>query len=356
MRDTTIILLTFLLISRAVCWSKSDEGNRYRISAFPIVMYDSDVGFGFGGKAVIKDSLKQRALDAIIFGSSKGEQWYEFAFSTLDSELKRGRTFGLALDMKLEFDKRIRSNFFGIGNESKDNDYQFPRESSKIEGTVSHGFSATLSGGFGFRYGHHSVYDFDTTWHTISPQTPGAGECDLAIWGSSLIFDTRDSGIDPRRGIRIYAGYEQATKMIGGDWDFGRFRLEASWHTRVSGRSDVFAARLWMQEVFGTAPYQELSKIGDGWTARGYKADRFLDKAMALTSAEYRFPIYRRLGGVIFSDAGRVWRSLSDLSLDEWHADWGMGLRYYLANFVARADAGHSVEGTRIFFNFGYVF
>jgi outer membrane protein assembly factor BamA len=356
MRDITIMLSAFLLISTAVCWGESADGNRYRISAFPIAMYDSDVGFGFGGKAVIKDSLKQRALDTIIFGSTKGEQWFALAFSTLDSELRRGRRFGLALDMKLEFDKRIKSNFFGIGNESKDNEYQFPRESFKIDVAISHGFSATLSGTLGFRYLHHSVYDFDTTWHTILPQTPGAGECDLAVWESSLLLDTRDSGIDPRRGIRIYAGYEQAARMMGGDWDFGRFRLETSCYTRVSCRNDVFAVRWWMQDVFGTAPYQELSKIGDGWTARGYKADRFLDKAMALTSAEYRFPIYKKLGGVIFSDAGRVWRSLSGLSLDVWHADWGMGLRYCLANFVARADAGHSVEGTRIFFNFGHVF
>jgi outer membrane translocation and assembly module TamA len=77
---------------------------------------------------------------------------------------------------------------------------------------------------------------------------------------------------------------------------------------------------------------------------------------MALTSMEYRFPIYGKVGGVVFIDSGRVWPGLSEFSLLEWHHDWGLGLRYYLKNFVVRFDAGTSREGTRVFFNFGQVF
>jgi outer membrane protein insertion porin family len=77
---------------------------------------------------------------------------------------------------------------------------------------------------------------------------------------------------------------------------------------------------------------------------------------MVLTSLEYRFPLFRALGGVLFTDAGRVAEKFSALKLDDWHFNLGWGLRYYLTTFVARFDMGISNEGVRIFFNFGHVF
>jgi outer membrane protein insertion porin family len=148
---------------------------------------------------------------------------------------------------------------------------------------------------------------------------------------------------------------EFASRFAGGDWDFKKYRLETSAYLSLL-QNHILAARLWAQHVSGAAPYLEMSKIGDSWTARGYKADRFLDKAMALASVEYRYPIYKKLGGVLFTDAGRVWPGMADFGLADWHANWGLGLRYYLADFVTRFDVGISREGTRISFQFGQVF
>jgi outer membrane protein insertion porin family len=143
---------------------------------------------------------------------------------------------------------------------------------------------------------------------------------------------------------------------LGSDWEFTRYRLEWSAYQRLWGREHLLAVRWWMQQVTGTTPYQELSKIGDSWTARGYKADRFLDKAMSLASLEYRFPLYKSLGAVLFTDAGKVMPDFGQFRLSHWHTNWGWGLRYYLTNFVVRFDMGISGEGSRIFFNFGQVF
>jgi len=142
---------------------------------------------------------------------------------------------------------------------------------------------------------------------------------------------------------------------LGSDWDYRKYRIEASGYLPIF-RKHVLAGRLWIQSVSGDAPYFELSKVGDSWTGRGYKSGRFLDRAMALASLEYRFPLFRKLGGVAFTDAGRVSPDLGGIRLAGWHPDWGLGLRYYLANFVVRLDVGRSVEGTRIFFMFGQVF
>lgn len=110
-------------------------------------------------------------------------------------------------------------------------------------------------------------------------------------------------------------------------------------------RNHILAARLWLQTVRGSTPYTEMSKIGDSWTARGYKADRLPDRAKMLSSLEYRFPPYKKLGGVLFIDTGRVFPGLTKFSFAGWHSNRGLGLRFYLTNFVVRTDVGKSREG-----------
>lgn len=42
-------------------------------SPFPILMYDSDIGFGYGGRVKFVDYLKNKeSFDLILFNSTKG--------------------------------------------------------------------------------------------------------------------------------------------------------------------------------------------------------------------------------------------------------------------------------------------
>jgi outer membrane protein assembly factor BamA len=270
--------------------------------------------------------------------------------------LRRDLLYAVALDCTIEYDKLLKSSFFGLGNSTSENKFQFPRELFEIEATASHAFSRVIDGGLSVRLAHRSVYGYDTDWSSGIARAPGIGESQQFTVGGGLNYDTRDDVINPVSGIRMALTVERAGKFAGFDWDFWKGRLELSGYQTVLRKNNILAARLWLQEVSAGAPFQELSKVGDGWTARGYRAGRFLDRAMALTSLEYRFPIYAKFGGAAFVDAGRVWPTLREFNLDGWHGNWGGGLRYYLANFVGRLDIGKSPEGTRIFFNFGQVF
>jgi len=325
-------------------------------SAFPILMYDSDIGFGFGGKGVVKNRFKKdESFDLILFGSTKGEQWYVFTFSIPDFEIRQGRRYPLALDLKLTYDKILKSNFFGFGNGTRDNPFQFPTEITKLELILGHAFSKSIIAEAGFRFSAFSAYGFDPAWGTIASTTPGAGQSRISSLNAGFRWDTRDSQIHPHRGWRLNWSLEKALKSSVSDWDFLKIRMETSAYASL-WKNHVLAGRFWTQHVSGNVPYSEMSKIGDSWTARGYKADRFLDRAMALTSLEYRFPVYRKIGGVAFTDAGRVWPGIQKFGFTDWHGNWGMGLRYYLENFVVRLDIGKSPEGTRMFFMFGQVF
>jgi len=347
-----IFLFTFKIVSAQ---SKLLEKKK-SFSAFPILLYDSDIGFGYGGKGTIKNIYKKNeSFDLILFNSSKGQQWYSFAFSIPDFEIRQGEKYPLALDLKIEYDKRIKSNFFGFGNDSQDNEFQFIREYAKLEFILSRAFTERIIGEIGYRLTPYSAYGFNPTWGTITAATSGAGESIVSLMTARIRWDTRDSQIHPKRGFRAFYSIEYSAPGLGSDWDYTKHRLEISRYNSIWG-NHVLASRFWLENVAGSAPYQEMSKIGGSWTARGYKADRFLDKSITLVSMEYRFPIFKKLGGVVFRDLGRVYDNLNNIEFSDWHSNWGWGLRFYLANFVVRMDIGKSTEGSRLFFHFGHVF
>ena len=352
------LYLSFLNLS-LIAAERITQSHSASISIFPIVMYDSDIGFGLGGKGVLKNGFhRNESFDLTLFGSSKGEQWYVFAFSIPDGEIRQGKTYPLALDLKLEFDKYLKSNYFGFGNHTQNNDHQFPLEFLKIRLALSRSLTDKIISELAFQFTHYAAYDFNPSWQTISSSTPGAGETELLTISPIVYYDTRDSRINPRQGIAVRGQYEfalQGLSVQGANWNFNKIRFEFSGYHQLF-INHIIAFRFWLQQLDGQAPYQEYSVVGGGWTARGYKANRFLDRAMVLTSLEYRFPLWRKLGGVIFSDLGRVYPVLENLGFTDWHSDWGIGLRYYLADFVVRLDTGFSSEGTRIFLNFAQVF
>lgn len=99
--------------------------------------------------------------------------------------------------------------------------------------------------------------------------------------------------------------------------------------------------------------------LGGGYTMdamRGYKLNRFIDKGKFLINAEYRFPIFWKFGGNLFIDTGTVFPGISSMKLKNFLIDTGLGLQFYMPDFVVRFDLGFSNEGIGIYFNFGHIF
>lgn len=360
-RILTLLLLLFLLNSQVLLGSeenskKKTEEKELTWSAFPILMYDSDIGFGLGGRAIIKNLFgADESFDLILFASTLGEQWYAFTFSIPDFEIRQGTRYSLAFDLKFEFDKYLKSNFFGIGNETVDNEWQFPSELFKLELILGTAFTEQLIGEVSLVMQHRSIYGYEGI-NSLIVNEEGVGEKMVTYIRLHARLDTRDTQIHPKHGLKIGINTDFAIEFLGGDYTFQRYRIEISKYQMLFTQDHILAARFWLQHVDGVAPFYEQSILGDGWTTRGYKMDRFVDKAMVLTSLEYRFAIIGDLGGVLFLDAGRVLPGIDEFTLDNWKSNVGWGLRYYVENFVVRFDMGFSEEGERIFFNFGHVF
>jgi outer membrane protein assembly factor BamA len=330
------------------------------IEGLPILMYDTDVGFGFGAKAFFLNCLgRNESFDLTLFQSTKGERWYRFVFSLPDFERRQGTLYPLALDLVVDYDKYIKHNFFGVGNTSSFSDEEhYTREPIDISLALSRGFTTSLVGQVGWRYKTIRNYSFSEESRLQSlPPSLNASRVSYASVFFSLRYDTRDSYINPSHGS-VLQGEAEAVPHSGiENVTFTRLSAWAQHYTELIIPRTVLALRLGVQTLTGDdLPVQVLLPIGGSSTLRGSPQDRYLDKVSAVANAEVRFPIIWRFGGVAGFDFGKVWGELKDFDLRRWAVNPVAGLRFYMNTFVVRCDVGFGKETTGLYFNFGQVF
>lgn len=356
-----VVFLFFGLVpSRAT--PQVDEKAEKSLSAFPILMYDTDIGLGYGGKAKFVDYFfKKESFDFIVFNSTKGERWYVFAFSIPDIEIRQGKRYALSFDFKAEYDKFLNYSFYGMGIDSNEQDEAvFAFEKKELQLKVGKGFTPhfVMEVSYSFKNVRYFNVEEDTLFTNVLKEVAEK----FSPFASLVIrYDTSDSQVHPRRGIRLLFQNDVASGFLGNkNATFHRFTLDFRKYILLLGNKDVLAFRGLLQKISGKRiPLFEMSVLGGGselTAMRGYGLNRFLDKGKFLINAEYRFPLWKRVGGNVFVDGGCTWPSFSGIKLNKIVMDFGVGLRYYLQNFVVRFDTGFSDEGIGIYFNFGHVF
>jgi outer membrane protein assembly factor BamA len=333
-------------------------------SALPILMYDPDIGVGYGAKGKFVDFLgKKESFDLILFNSSKGERWYVFTFQVPDIEVRQGRTYKLSFDLKAEYDKFLNYSYYGVGMEAeKDDESLLTHETKNLQVTLGRGFTP------------HFVVEASYVLRSIDYSNPREGDGGrlapelfalkkkFAPYASVVLrYDTSDSQIHPTTGFRLMLQDDFAGGVVGSkDASFNRVTLDVRKYLLVFGTKDVLAFRALVQYVGGSSiPLFDLASLGGGGTMncmRGYGLNRFLDKGKLLANVEYRFPVWWRVGGNVFVDLGNVWPSLGDIPWGKTAVDYGLGLRFYMPDFAVRVDVGFSKDGMGLYFNFGHVF
>jgi outer membrane translocation and assembly module TamA len=102
-------------------------------------------------------------------------------------------------------------------------------------------------------------------------------------------------------------------------------------------------------------------QLGGDQLLRGYYGGRFRDQDLLALQAEYRMPVWWRLGAVGFVAAGQVAPKLDDLGLDRFKPAAGLGLRFLLSpeeglNIRADYGWGFDVESSGFYLSIGEIF
>jgi outer membrane translocation and assembly module TamA len=111
----------------------------------------------------------------------------------------------------------------------------------------------------------------------------------------------------------------------------------------------------------GDPPFDLLPQLGGDVLLRGYFQGRFRDKDLLAFQAEYRAPVWWKLGAAAFVSAGQVAPELSGLRIDAFHPAAGFGLRFLIQEeegVQIRADFawGFDVESSGFYINIGEAF
>jgi outer membrane protein insertion porin family len=198
---------------------------------------------------------------------------------------------------------------------------------------------------------------------------------------ASIVNDTRDDPLDPRRGHFVGADVQFSHAVLGGD-SFLKSFVQASGYQRLTARVLLaLSSRVGLARTFGLGeplllPLPDRFFAGGDYSLRGYATDtagplvpsatgRLVPtggNALLVGGAELRLDAGRNVSIAVFSEAGNVYPLVSDMDLGSLRYTAGLGLRYKSALGPLRIDWGYKLNrrdgesSSRVHFTVGHAF
>lgn len=169
------------------------------------------------------------------------------------------------------------------------------------------------------------------------------------------VFDSRDNVYEPSRGKRLSSTLQWGGHGLGGDFNFYKFTGEARAYKKV-GNKQVLAFRGRIGWAVGDLPYSQLYTVGGSDSLRAYEDDQYRGKKMYNFTAEYRFPIWNKVSGALFTDLGDAWDAPNVpwfIHSKTFNASVGAGVRVTTPIGPVRIDYGIGKNQKKFHFSFG---
>jgi len=224
----------------------------------------------------------------------------------------------------------------------------------------------------GYRYDTDAISNTTGSgndWNNTNPSTGGSwnfasnnyvknnfGRINSITW--QKVYDSRDNIYDPTRGRRISYTAQWAGHGLGGDFDFYKFTAEARMYKKL-GAKNILAFRARGGFIQGDAPYSQLFTLGGADSLRGYEDDQFRGKYMYNATLEFRFPIVKKVSGVLFTDIGDAWDAPNVTwynSKKTFNYGVGAGVRVTTPIGPVKLDYGVGKHKNKFHFSFGTQF
>lgn len=176
--------------------------------------------------------------------------------------------------------------------------------------------------------------------------------------GLSFTYDTRNNAFSPDHGTMLQFYFDHFMPSLGSDYQYTNYVLDLRRFIRIGGEQ-VLALQAYGFFNAGEVPLRSLASLGGANSMRGYYAGRFRDKNQAVLQAEYRIPLFWRLGAVGFGGVGNVGPELKDLNFQDYKFSYGGGLRIALNStekLNLRLDYGLSRTSQGFYLQLGEAF
>ena len=166
------------------------------------------------------------------------------------------------------------------------------------------------------------------------------------------VTDTRDNIYNPSTGGRVSLSGEFGG-LLGGDFKFQKFDIEHQQFLKAGDHSQVWAFKTAYGWGHGELTEFNKFRVGGQSTLRGYRDDQFRGDRMALATLEYRFPLAKKVQGIIFTDWGGTWDNGFFPKGGSIYGSGGIGVALNTPLGPLRLDYGRGSQGGRFHFNIG---
>jgi hypothetical protein len=268
------------------------------------------------------------------------------------------------LDLEGRYDFRPTARFYGLGNDSKEEDRSiYLDEMGRLEARLHLGppthrlrLIATYLEESGRRGYNASPGVEDVLDSTVVDALIGHARVFGVGIGTDLgmVDDVRD----PTRGLHGHAEVRQFKSIGGGGLEYRQWLLDARGYLPVFSPRRVIALRAVHQNVdpiHGSAPLPITLYPDPAADLRfaAYAPHRFRDRHLLLGQVEYRWAIWRKLWALGLAELGEVASDAKSIRIADVHESYGFGLRYSLSQeTTGRLEIAKGAEGVIIYLNF----
>jgi outer membrane protein assembly factor BamA len=361
-------------------FAHSQAKDSVKIGFLPALGYSSDMGIIGGGilsRYHYQDGIQpfKNLLQASGIATTKGLFSFSAQFELLETYHTDIRSRYI-----LNFGRVKESTFFGFGNNTSfdeklwENGYYYYETYFGL--TEIYGRKKIWTPGYGTA--HLDIVAL-TNLSMESPQLNADSNMltatmpefvdGLWVWetGTGLVWENRDSEFSATRGnaARFELRVAPGLIMDNSSWQI-QFEASQYFTEQILIFPVTAAFKLGYHQAGGSTPFWRLPKVGGEYSIRGYPEGRFIGDIALYYTAELRtwliqYPEYNfRLGGQLFTDAGRVYDAgkLTSGLFDDHKRTFGLGaaMSLFTYDFIIRADLGFSEDMSRFYLGIGYTF
>jgi hypothetical protein len=299
-------------------------------AVIPALIYSPETSLGIGARAIRifrpkggnPSQLRPSSLPITLMYTLNNQTIFT---TELDLWLNENRDY---INGRVEL-SNFPFYYFGIGNDP------LPKDEGELYGNRFVYFHANylrkIANGLyiGPRYEFRADDIFDRVEGGVleTSQVSGYDGQLLSGIGLNLNHDTRDNIFQPTKGWHNRLGWMGFTPVLGSNFTFNQYNIDIRKYFKFN-RNQVLAIQSWWSFTTGNPTFQHISLIGGSDRMRGYFEGRFRDNHALVQQAEYRIPIYRNLGIVVFGHAGQVASQVGEFNLGRMRYGAGFGFRY----------------------------
>lgn len=255
--------------------------------------------------------------------------------------------------------QKYPNQFWGVGNDTRAGQMEkYTENTLRVRSDLQREVAHKLYLGLIYHYEHNRISEFEEGGIIDQGGVRGTREAAAQGLGFSVNFDVRDHDRYTTRGGLYQLTCTAFNPVFNSDYNFVKWTLDIRQFFPLWW-NHVLALQGYGVIISGKPPFEMMALLGGKRIMRGYYEGRYRDEDLLTAQAEYRMPLFWRLGLVGFAGAGEVSPTLNRFTVDGIRYAYGGGLRAsinQMERMNIRVDVGRSPGFTGVYVTLGEAF